>query len=229
MVHSKIARKLALIGANSVGKGFCMKALQQSLLQMPQVIMGEHFRHRRTIDHEFEKQYGPVMDAGGLLPNKVVIPDGICLLDAHQKKAEAMAVDGLFRDVEQVIEIAKAGLIGENDVACILKASRATARARNDHRLRSQPGGVHRKDDQQFDKRFNIYLSNIDSVIYAFRECGVQIVEIDANVDLKQVAMQVDVIARHLMHTPRILVNASIPQPYMELELQLGLKTKQVS
>ncbi len=183
-----MARKLVLIGAVSVGKGFTIKRLRAAFPQVPTIVLGEYLRDLRKKSLDFDTKYGPTMDAGNLLPDVVVIPHSGHLISGIQ--GEIAAMDGICRTANQIIALNGNGHIGDGDTFCILNASRSTCQNRHFHRTKAQIDGP-RNDEAWFNERFELHRHHLSSIIRAASNVGVTIRHIDGDAPLDVIALEV--------------------------------------
>lgn len=182
-------RNTVLVGPGLVGKSFCGGKIKATLPQVPLINLGDYFRQLRQRDVDFDRQYGPIMDAGDLLPDDVIIPHSHKLLLQNQQ-AIAMATDGICRTGRQVRETAEAGLLNENDTVLMLDASDEVLIARHKHRLEHRTSG-NRADDGKFFERLQIYRHHEPHVRSELLTIGVKIIPINANEPLEVIGLKV--------------------------------------
>jgi adenylate kinase family enzyme len=146
---------------------------------------GKCFRQRRKEDPKFEEVYGEMMDKGILLPGLIVFAHVRKLIEKLGDEP-LVVLDGAIRSVQQVRLFGGSKLLGKNDVVCHIYASYHTCYVRHTHRRKCQVES--RNDDTAFRERYEIYRNSRLNVVSEARAIGVQIVEIDGDAPLEEIA-----------------------------------------
>ncbi len=190
-------RNIFLFGPTSVGKGFTTSEIRKDHPDIPQVGMGDHFRRKRLEDERFEQMYGKMMDQGNLIPGLIVLSQAEPIIRGFAGKPIAV-LDGVVRSVYQVDTFSRKGLLTDDDILCDINAELETCRRRHSHRMNSKGGGC-RTDDVAFEDRYHRHQASRTQVINSVRNVGAQVVEVDGDKPLDEIAEAVKRIVRNCL------------------------------
>ena len=137
-----MARKLISLGGPSVGKGYTGKELRSAYGDDIGILdVGGIVRDKFKVDPAFKAEFEPMVSAGELLPDDVVLK----LVEPHIKIIEEFPVayiDGLYRTTGQLQYGIQSDWIKPGDVFCLFRAGKPVCRVRQDDRIKRDPTRV---------------------------------------------------------------------------------------
>jgi adenylate kinase family enzyme len=178
---------------------------------------GDLIRKRIANDPKFKSQWETVVARGDLVPDEVLIP----MVNAMYVRTTAGKIsrfiwDGWCRNPEQVKHFIS-GFAQHSDRVKIIhiNASHDTCQSRNNERLVRQ----RRIDGGAFERRWFNYISNATLVVDAFQAEGIEVVPIDGDQGLEQIAFDVRTEWRNLIATTaeRVVIAKQKEFPSSEL------------
>ncbi len=182
-------KHLILHGGPSSGKGYSGSPIVKDTDKVHGIITGDMIRVRLDKDSQFRNRWGEKVKYGNLVGDEDLDPMVRArYIRGGVERKNLILWDGWHRTSKQVSSFDNLYFCdGDKVIVCYIKASKWTCRNRNNHRNRI----ANRIDGGSFDTRWSIYEENTPSVLSAFEECGIEVVEIDGDEDLDVIAQNV--------------------------------------
>lgn len=212
---------LVILGGPSVGKGYSYNSLREnegvSESDTGYLGTGDLIRKRFEKDPKFQANWETVVARGDLVPDQVLIP----MVNAAYVRTTTGGInrfiwDGWCRNPEQVRHFVS-GFAQHSDRVKIIhiNGSHDTCQFRNNERLVRQ----RRIDGGAFERRWSNYISNATLVVEAFQTEGIEVIPIDGDQGLDQIAFDVRTEWRNLITatTERVVTPKQNEFPTSEL------------
>jgi hypothetical protein len=201
-----------------VGKGYCGKLFVKTIPNSSRIVTGELARNQAEIDRQFKIRYGPMMASGKNLPDNIIWELFLKEFGMNlHTPCNVLLIDSIFRSPEQVSLAKKDGLFNHWLEVYLFSAPRAVCRERYLKRAELKPDGA-RTDNEEFERRWEIYNDNLPDVTRELANHGVKIHCVKACDDIESVVF------------PRFveMLGLSFPTPFVSEKI-MPRSTKTVS
>ncbi len=213
---------LVILGGPSVGKGYSYNSLKENEgvgeSSAGYIGTGDLIRKRMEKDPNFRAKWETVVAGGDLVPDEVLIP----MVNAAYVRTTTGGIkrfiwDGWCRNPEQVRHFIS-GFARHSDRVKIvhINGCHGTCQSRNGERLARQK----RIDGGAFERRWFNYISNATLVTEAFQAEGIEVVPIDGDQSLEQIAFDVRGEWRNLIAVTAERMVTQQPDEFPASELQ---------
>lgn len=182
------ANHFILYGPPSSGKGYSGSPIIKDELVHP-IVTGDMIRTRFEKDLVFKNKWGKKVADGELVSDECLTPMVTSRYSIGKMNRKPIFMwDGWHRTIKQIEEFDNRFLcVGERSTVIYINAGKNTCKDRNDHRNRI----ANRIDGGSFNTRWAIYEKHNADVLSAFKECNIEVVEINGDDDLDNIARSV--------------------------------------
>ncbi len=184
-----------MFGPPGSGKGTQASRVAMRL-GIPHVAAGDMLRDEVSRGTDLGREAKPIMDAGGLVPDELVVR----MIDARLSRSDAshgVLLDGYPRTLAQATALDSMLATRKEQVAEVISLEVADDELRA--RILRRAGIEGRSDDtpERLDQRLRVYRADTEPVLEHYRAAGTHIVSIDGVGDIDAIT---DLIIRSIRH-----------------------------
>jgi adenylate kinase family enzyme len=178
-----------LLGPTNAGKGLLIKLFFRAIthlikafgLKVGLISFGNIIRDLRKNDPVFEREYGPLIDRGDLVPDNKAIEIFAASVEKLRREGgyDFVIVDGFCRSVPQIEYASSNGYLQKKDRVFMIEASAKTCLKR----WTSRKTTSERSDDKEIETfygRYHLHRDSAPQLRHMFKENEAPVIDLDA-------------------------------------------------